>query len=129
MSTPTYVPVTPQPGPFTRMRNGAGSFVARYEKPTTVNIPSGAPRFLGNRNTLVYSWLTSMAIISWDEWHHNHILPRPSRLWYATWFYLMLILLSMVDIMVPIANALAIGYTIMLGWQYFQGTGGMGGNA
>lgn len=64
-----------------------------------------------------------MFIISWDDWHNHHILPRPSRMWSATWFYLILILVGMVDALVPLANALGIGYTITLMYQYYQGGG------
>lgn len=102
------------------------TWIASHQQSTTVQMPRQLPSFLGNRQTIVYSWAASMAIISWDEWHNNHILPRPARLWYATGFYLLLVLLGMVDAMVPIANALAIGYTIMLAWQYFNQSGQFG---
>lgn len=121
-----YVPVEPageRPGLIERSHDRAAGFVGRFQQPQQVNVPRQVPRFLGNRQTIVYSWLGAMAILSWDEWHNNHILPRPSRLWSATWVYLFLILLGMVDSLVPIANALAIGYMITLAWQYYNGSG------
>lgn len=126
MTTQTeFVPVEPveKPGLIQRSHEATASFVSRFERPQQVNVPSQVPRFLGNRSTVLYAWLGSMALISWDEWHNNHILPRPSRLWSATWVYMFLILLAFSDFLTPIANALAIGYTIMLAWQYYQGSG------
>lgn len=64
-----------------------------------------------------------MIVVGFDDWHNYHILPRPARLWYTSLTYGLLILASMADALVPLANALAIGYAIMLIWQYYNGTG------
>jgi hypothetical protein len=69
------------------------------------------------------AWFVSMAMIGFDEWRNNGILPRPARLWATTLFYGLLAVVSLVDALVPIVNALAIGYSIMLIWQYFNGAG------
>lgn len=62
-----------------------------------------------------------MIVIGFDEWHNLNVLPRPARLWDASLVFGVLTLLGIVDVMVPIANALAIGYMFMLIWQYYQG--------
>jgi hypothetical protein len=85
--------------------------------------PFGLPRFLGNRTVLASAWLVSMAVVGYDEWKRNHIFPRPYRLWWVSLFYGLLALASFVDALVPLVNALAVGYTIMLVWQYFNGQG------
>jgi hypothetical protein len=72
---------------------------------------------------VVYAWIVAMILVGFDEWKNNGILPRPVRLWDTSLVYGILVLLGFVDVMVPIANALAIGYTIVLLWQYFNGQG------
>jgi hypothetical protein len=86
-----------------------------------VNVPNGLPRILGNRSVIFNSWMIAMAIVSFDEWHNLKILPRPLRLWDTSLFFGMLAMFSVADVVVPVANAFAIGYTIMLLWQYYQG--------
>jgi hypothetical protein len=90
-------------------------------------VPKGVPSFLGNREILFGAWAVSMGLVAWDEWKVNGILPRPLRLWDTTLVYMGLALLSAVDAFVPIANALAIGYTITLLYQFFTGSGNFGG--
>lgn len=70
---------------------------------------------------MVYSWVVAMVIIGFDEWHNLHILPRPKRLWNTSLFYGLLTLVSVADIVVPIANAFAVGYTLTLLYQYYNG--------
>jgi hypothetical protein len=89
-------------------------------------IPHRLPEFLrsgplNNRAVVFNMWIIAMITISFDEWHNLGILPRPARLWDSTLVYGVLVMLGFVDAMVPIANALAIGFTIQLIWQYFQG--------
>lgn len=98
----------------------------RYQ-PARTRVPSGVPPFLGNREIVFGSWAVAMALVSWDEWKVNGILPRPLRLWETTLVYLGLALLSVVDAFVPLANAFAIGYTIVLLYQFFTGKGSFGG--
>jgi hypothetical protein len=90
-------------------------------------VPSGVPSFLGGRMIIFGSWGAAMALVTWDEWAHNNILPRPLRLWETTMVYAGLALLSVVDAMVPLANALALGYTLVLVYQFFTGGGNFGG--
>lgn len=125
---PEYEVVEPattgtQQGWFTRQNNRVRQFAASHTETRTVTVPSGLPPILASRRAIVFAWAGSMGVISWDEWHNNHILPRPARLWYATAFYLMLVILSMTQWTTGIANALAIGYFIMLVWEYFNGSG------
>jgi|SRR5215469_12133661 len=121
-----YVPVETGgggPGFFNRNTQRVRSFASAHTDHSTITVPRGLPPALATKKVIVYSWAASMAIISWDEWHNNKILPRPSRLWYATAFYLILVVFGMTQWTAAIANALAIGYTIMLAWQYFNGEG------
>lgn len=92
-------------------------------QPRKVPVPSGLPRFLGDNHIVGYSWLASMILIGFDEWRNNGILPRPARLWYTSLIYGVLALVGMVPVMVPLVNAFAIGYTIMLLWQFYNGEG------
>jgi hypothetical protein len=82
--------------------------------------PPGMPAWLGNQRVIVFAWFAAMMIISWDEWHNNGILPRPARLWYTSLFYGILALAGFITSIIPLLNALAIGYTIMLLWQYYN---------
>lgn len=86
-----------------------------------VKTPVGVPNFLGNRAIIINTWIIAMLIISYDEWHNLSIFPRPARLWKATEAYGLLYLFSLIDALVPLANAFAIGYTIVLLYQYYNG--------
>lgn len=117
---------TGQPSPGFRDRISGGvsriNTMQSAADRANVSLPDWLPRgtgFLAHRTTILWMWVTSMAIISADEWKSNHIFPRPGRLWAATRFFALLAALSMIDMMVPLANALAVGYTIMLLWDFF----------
>lgn len=86
-----------------------------------VNVPRGLPSIFGNRSIVFNAWMISMIIVGFDEWKNLHILPRPQRLWDTSLFYGLLTLFSVADMLVPIANAFAIGYTLTLLWQYYSG--------
>jgi len=90
---------------------------------SNVNGSTNRGGFLGGQNAIVVAWAGAMAIVSVDEWKANHILPRPSRLWWTTLTYALLCVMGAVDALTPLANALAIGYTIMLLWQYYNKSG------
>lgn len=105
---------------------GRGSnWVSRQfqKEPRKVPLPNGVPSWLGNSKIVGYAWITGMIFIGIDEWKNHGILPRPSRFWYSSIVYGVLALGAMIPPLVPILNALAIGYTIMLIWQYFNGEG------
>jgi|SRR5579859_794758 len=96
------------------------------QQPVRASIPTNLPSFLranpvNNRAIVFNAWIVAMIVIGFDEWHNLHVLPRPTRLWDASLVYAVLIMLGFIDPLVPIANALAVGYTFMLIWQYFQG--------
>lgn len=91
-----------------------------------VSTPPMIPRWLGNQKIVAYSWIVAMVAVGWDEWKNHGILPRPVRLWDTSIVYGLLTLVSFIDIMVPIANALAIGYTIVLLYQLYNHTGQFG---
>lgn len=92
-----------------------------------VNVPNGTPRFLGSRTIILLAWAMSMTMVSLDEWHTYHILPRPARLWYTSLTYFLLALVATIDVAVPIVNLFAIGFTLAVALNYYQGTGGFGG--
>lgn len=86
-----------------------------------VNVPNGVPRFLGNRNVIFMAWIVAMIVIGADEWKSHHIFPRPLRFWSATVVYGILFILSQIDGLVPLTNALAIGFDISLLWEFYNG--------
>lgn len=92
-----------------------------------VNVPTGVPSFLGTRTIILMAWAMSMAMVSLDEWHTYHILPRPARLWYTSLTYFLLAIVATFDVAVPMVNLFAIGYTIAVAYNYYQGNGGFGG--
>lgn len=89
----------------------------------TVQVPPGIPRVFGNPGVILVSWIAAMALVSWDEWNSHHILPRPARLWYTSLTYMLLALVSTIDVMVPLTSALAVGFTVALTIQYYTNTG------
>jgi hypothetical protein len=104
-------------------RQYAASYMGGMRTRRQVNPPFNLPGFLGNSDVIIYSWFIAMVIIGFDDWKNHNILPRPSRLWYTSLFYGILALVGVVDVMIPLVNALAIGYTITLLWQYYEKTG------
>lgn len=88
-----------------------------------VSVPRPVPQFMGNSSVIVMAWMVAMAVVAFDEWKRHHIFPRPARLWWTTAVYGILALTGMVPALLPLMNALAIGYTIMLLWQYFTKNG------
>lgn len=114
------------PSGGTGMREGSGyNWLKGYlaAQPRNAPTPKGIPRFLGNQKIIVYSWLVAMVAVGFDEWHNNGILPRPVRLWDTSLVFGLLALLGFIEPITPIANALAIGYVIVLIWQYYGGSG------
>jgi hypothetical protein len=108
-------------GPF----NYRNSWVHRTmtAPPKQVPVPNHVPRILGNNMVVAYAWLGSMILVGVDEWKNNGILARPVRLWTTSLVFGVLVLVGMIDALVPLVNAFAIGYFIMLLWQYFNGSG------
>lgn len=131
--TPVYARITDRPPPRTEyvyvQDEGTNARRARMGVRYTgqplkqVRVPRGVPAILGNQRIVGYAWLVAMGFIAFDEWKNNGILPRPARLWYTSLTYGILAAVGMVDAMVPLVNALAIGYTVMLIWQYYNGGG------
>ena len=106
------------------------------------SLPKWLKGSVSNRAIVFNMWLIAMILVSFDEWHNLGILPRPARLWDTSLLYGLLVIAGFVDVAVPIANMLAIGFTISLLIKYFQGgitpggstkttptTGGGGGGA
>lgn len=91
-----------------------------------VRVPFGAPKFLGARSVLLFAWMAAMAMVSLDEWHTNHVLPRPARLWYTSLTFFLLAAVSTIDVLVPLTNLFALGLIIVLAMQYYTGTGQFG---
>jgi hypothetical protein len=109
---------------------GPGSRQPQSQQAPTAPFMKGLPQpvrvFLGNRQTLFYAWIVAMILVGFDDWHSYQILPRPSRFWYTSLTYGLLGIAASVDMMVPICNALGVGYTITLLWQYYNGSGQFG---
>lgn len=93
-------------------------------EPVTTNKPF--PKFLGQRSLILFAWAIAMVMVSLDEWHTHHILPRPARLWYTTITYILIAAVSTIEVMVPIATLMAFGLTIAVAYQYYTGTGSFG---
>jgi hypothetical protein len=87
------------------------------------SVPDFLPKFLGSRQIILFSWVAAMGMVSLDEWHTYHILPRPARLWDTSLTFLLIAAVSSFDPLVPICTVFAIGLVIMLGYQYYQGAG------
>lgn len=107
-------------------QSGSGSRTNPQQKQAQqkqVKLPAGVPRIFANENVIFGAWIAAMIIIGFDEWHNYRILPRPSRYWYTSLTYGILTLLGMFSALLPLANALAVGFTIMLLWQYYNGSG------
>lgn len=88
-----------------------------------VTLPQGVPRAFGNRQVVFYAWFAAIILVCFDEWHNYRLLPRPARLWYTSLTYGLLLLAGFADAVVPLVNVIAIGFTIMLLWQYYNGSG------
>jgi hypothetical protein len=125
--------IPPRSGPRTeyvyvqnRGTNAAGQRRTLTYTPQRGKQYGGVPVFLSNREVIFMAWLIAMILIGFDEWHNHGILPRPQRLWYTSLTYGILALVSGIDAVVPIANAFALGFTLVLLYQYYQKTGQFG---
>jgi hypothetical protein len=118
---PTASTMTKPPGRIRNAWNSTMMSVGSSNAP--VNIPKPLPKMLGSRPIIFYSWMVALILVGYDEWHTLGVIPRPSRFWYTSLLYGLLVIISIPDAMVPLANALAIGYTFYLIWQYFNGGG------
>lgn len=88
-----------------------------------VQVPKGIPSIFGNQSVIIMAWMIALAIIFYAEWKEHGILARPKRLWYTSLVYGILCVVGMVEAVVPLATALAVGYTIVLAWQLFNQQG------
>lgn len=118
---------SPPEQPYPGGGGGGGRLYNMWQRtpqgPIRVPVSPGVPRFLGARPILFYAWIFAMAMVAWDEWSRYKILPRPARLWDTTKLYGILAIVSVVDVAVPFTNAIAIGFVITLGYQYYSKTG------
>jgi hypothetical protein len=135
-------PQAPGPGPgggprteyvYVQDQGGGGGGERRWglsyirNEPRQVSTPSRMPSFLGRRSVLGTTWFISMVVVGFDDWHNNGVLPRPSRLWYTSLAFGLMALASLVEALVPIINLIAIGFTLMLIWQYYNKQGQFSG--
>lgn len=100
-----------------------GSRITNWPQQNRGPTPRGVPSVLGNGQIIGYAWLVSMILVGFDEWKNNGILPRPVRLWDTSIVYGLLALTAIIPPLTPLANALAVGYTIVLLWQFYNGQG------
>lgn len=122
-----YIPPPGPPGPdrttFGIRVRGYGERVPGWNQPLKVKIPKQVPPFFADRRVIMNTWFAAIIIVVWDEWHNYGILPRPKRLWYTSLTYGLLMLASVADPLVPITNMMAIGFTFVLLYQYYEGAG------
>ena len=116
-------PSMPSGGERVTRFNGRAAAVIGQGAAQQVKVPKGIPAIFGNQTVIIMAWFVALAIIAYAEWKQNNILARPKRLWYTTLVYGILCVVGMVEALVPLATALAVGYTIVLGWQYFNAQG------
>jgi|SRR5215469_14517229 len=119
-------PAEPQGGRFGGIRvrgYGRNYRPPGWDQPYRVNIPKQMPAFFGDRRIIMNAWFAAIVFVAYDEWVNYGVLPRPSRLWYTSLLYGMLMLLSVADPVVPFANLLAIGFTFVLLYQLMGQTG------
>ena len=100
-----------------------GRRLTNWPQQVKVQTPRGVPSAFGNAQLIGYAWIGSMILVGFDEWKNNGILPRPMRLWDTSIVYGLLALSAMIPPMIPLANAFAIGYFIVLLWQFYNGQG------
>lgn len=96
---------------------------------TWAAIPNSLPEAMRSRQVIFYSWLVAMIVVGYDEYHVNKILPRPVRFWDTSLTYGLLLTASSIEALVPVLNVLAVGYTITLIYQYYNGSGQFSGSA
>jgi hypothetical protein len=104
---------------------GGGRRILSWRPPQQVRVstPRGVPSAFGNAQLIGYAWIASMILVGFDEWKNNDILPRPARLWDTSIVYGLLALVALIPPLIPLVNALAIGYTFVLLWQFYNGQG------
>jgi hypothetical protein len=117
--------VVQQPEPKPSLLNRVNNRIPNQQQTVPSGLSNGLPYWLkgsvSNRAIVFNMWMIAMIIIGFDEWHNLGILPRPARLWDTSLLYGLLAIAGFVDVAVPIANILAIGFTIALAVKYFQG--------
>lgn len=107
---------------FTRSAGFVNQHSGEFRSMT--NVPNGIPRVLGSRQLLFMFWLVAMVLVASDEWKtFPGKFPRPARFWYASLTYALLFLASQIDAMVPLANALGLGFLMVLGYENVSGNG------
>lgn len=128
--------LSPTPGVMQRLKSPARAVfraMPASQRAWRANQASGprlpVPGILSERRILVASWAIAMVLVTLNERQLGFPLPRPARLWSATGVYGILALASTVDAIVPITNALGVGYLVVLGMDYFSGTGQFGTTA
>lgn len=123
----TAPPPPPRSRPVTAGTSAGGGGGRTYIVVPQNKTTSAKPRFLGSQRTILFAWIVALALVCADEWKTYHILPRPARLWWTTLTYAILALMSQMEVLIPLANALALGFTAVLAWQYFNKQGQFSG--
>lgn len=118
---------TPNRGAWRRNLNArTEQFVRKYSPDQPAS--GGLSGLFQHDGVIVAAWIGALAVITVDEWYSYGILPRPSRLWWATLVYGSLAVIGISDTLLPFVNVLAVGYTIVLAWQYFNKQGQFSGS-
>jgi hypothetical protein len=82
-----------------------------------VQTPPHVPAILGHSGLIKACWLGSMVVVSVEAIMGYGVLPPPGRLFWISSTYALLAVAGSVDAMLPLVNALALGYLIVLIWQ------------
>lgn len=120
---PETPPLPSQPSYLSRTRSAAVNRLSREPSKVNPSWASGWPSILRRRSFITGAWGIAIILVAFDEWKYYGVFPRPKRLFDTSMVYLGLMGLSVIDAFVPLANALAAGYTLTLLWQYYNGGG------
>jgi hypothetical protein len=110
----------PGQGVLGRAGNLAGSYL-RGSVARQVSTPPHVPHFLGNSRVIKAAWLGSLVVVSWECLNTYGVLPPPGRLFWISGTFMLLGIAGEIDALLPVVNALAIGFFLVLLWQYYTG--------
>jgi hypothetical protein len=122
--------VSPRSGFFTRTAGRVQQVMPASQRAWRARQAAGSrlpvPGILSERRILIATWLIAMMLITMNERQQGYQLPRPARLWSASAVYGILAAASTVEAVVPVTNALGIGYMMVLAYDYYNSSGQFG---
>ena len=111
-------PIEDEPG---QSRLGRAGNYLRGAAARQVRTPPHVPHFLGSSKVIKGAWLGSLVVVSIEAIQNYGVLPPPGRLFWISGTFMLLGVVGQIDALLPIVNALAIGFFLVLLWQYFSG--------